>query len=596
MRQRQIFVLVVLLAIAAAGCDGGDGGTAVPTATVGQAGTATGTPSVTTTPGVPTPTVTITVLPTFAVPTLTPTELLPSVTPTQADPLIVATDKGPVQGSTSGGVRSFFGIPYAAPPVGELRWRPPQPHAGWTEARDATKAGSVCVQKIPVINAPVGSEDCLFVNVQAPDPPPPQPVPVMVWIHGGGFTSGDGLQANGGTDGAEIVRRSGVVVVSLNYRLGQFGFLAHPLLSAEDASHPASGNYGIEDQIAALQWVQANIAAFGGDPGNVTIFGESAGGWSVCAHLASPRSAGLFHRAMIQSGPCAQPLASLAAAERQGEAVAAALGCGGAADVLSCMRARPATEVRDALPPDPAFAFTEGEWGSWMPVLDGFVLTAQFAESFAGGDFNHVPVVAGSTRDEGTLFVAISHDWFGTPLTAEQYPERLRYLLGSDTLVDQVVARYPIENYADPGAALAAAFGDGFLACPTIETAAALAPHVPSYLYQFEYPDADFAVPLPVSLGAFHSAEVQFVFGRPTNGPGSFTPAEADLSDQMMGYWTRFAAGGDPNGLGAVPWPRLDQAGRHILFDVPVVEGQGAKAEACEFWRTLDYLRPQLTE
>lgn len=509
----------------------------------------------------------------------------------EADPRIVQTDNGLLRGLATNRVRSFLGIPYAAPPVGELRWRAPQPYPHWSGVRDATTAGSVCAQTIPFLNSQAGSEDCLFLNVHAPTPAPTSPLPVMVWIHGGAFTSGDGLQF-GGTDGSDIVRRAGVVVVSLNYRLGELGFLAHPQLS-RGYSGDAAGNFGLQDQIAALKWVQRNIAAFGGDPHNVTIFGESAGGWSVCLHLVSPLSSGLFQRAIVQSGLCTTPLSSLGAAEQQGLRLATKIGCGDSYAQLDCMRSKSADEVRSALPPDPLFAFSEGEFGSWSPIVDGTVITAQPADSLASGNFNRVPLLIGSNRDEGTLFVALSHDLAGRPLTAERYPERLAYLLDS-RLVGAVEQHYPLSNFAKPGAALAAAFGDGFLACPTIKAAALAAPFVPTYLYQFEYPDAPFTFPVDVPLGAFHSAEIQYVFGRRI-GAG-FNATERALSQQVMGYWTRFAAAGDPNGGDATTWPLHGESANYVALDRQITSGQQPKAADCQFWNNLGYQRAPLVD
>jgi len=596
-------ILVAALALLVAACDDDGDHRPAPTATATATDTATRTPTdlptqtPTNVPPSATPTETATNVPPSVTPTSTATESetpQPTATPTETpDTLLVNTDQGAVRGKLTNGVRSFYGIPYAAAPVGELRWRPPAPHPGWTGVRDATRGGNVCPQTIPVINVGVGQEDCLFLNLHTPDPPPQEPLPVMVWIHGGGFTSGDGLQYGGGTDGNVIARQSGVVVVSMNYRLAQLGFLAHPALSAEDPENPGSGVYGLEDQIAALQWVQRNIAAFGGDPNNVTIFGESAGGWSVCAHLASPRSAGLFRHAIVQSGICIIPAASLAGAESQGERFSAGLGCDGAEDVLACMRSKPVSEVLETVAPDPTFAFGEGEYVSWFPVLDGVVLTEQMSDSFASGNFNQVPVMIGSNRDEGTLFVMMSHDSIGRELKPEDYPERLRYLLRDDELVSIVEEHYSLDLYPGVFEALSEAFGDGFLACPTIDTAHLLATHVPTYFYQFNFPDAAFSLPATRELGAFHSAEIQYIFGIPTSPP--FTADEVALSEELMGYWTRFARSGDPNGGDAPAWPLLDAADEYLVLDRTSAVGTGAKADACSFWAGIDYRHAPLS-
>jgi para-nitrobenzyl esterase len=506
--------------------------------------------------------------------------------------LHVQTANGIVHGSTTDGVRTFFGIPYAAPPVGNLRWRPPAPAAPWTGVRDGTKSGSVCPQTLPILGAS-GNEDCLFLNVFTPDPPPTTPAPVMVWIHGGAFTIGDARQIIGGTDGDVITRNAGTVVVSLNYRLGQLGFLAHRALVAEDPAHPTSGNYGFEDQLAALAWVRDNVAAFGGDPTNVTIFGESAGGWSVCTHLASPRSAGLFHRAIVESGLCIVPYPTLPAAETQGDRFAELLGCAGAADVAACMRGKSVAEVRAVLPPDPNFVFSPGEWGRWQPTFDGVDIPQQVQAALSSGSFNHVPVLIGSNRDEGTLFIAQARDDLGMPVTAGEYPTLLADFLPA-AAVAPVMGFYPLASYSSPSFALSAAFGEGFLACPTIATAHLLAGQTPTYLYQFEYPDAQFPLPSAIPLGATHSAEIQYVFGKRAGPATPFAPAEQTISAAMMGYWTRFAAIGDPNAGNAVAWPVLDAGNRHLVIDATISEGTAAKQAACDFWAGLDYLRPAL--
>lgn len=513
------------------------------------------------------------------------------------DPRLVRTQSGLLRGNLASGVRSFLGIPYAAPPVADLRWRNPQPPAEWSGTRSANQAGSVCPQTVPIINAEMGDEDCLFLNVQTPNPPPAQPLPVMVWIHGGGFTSGDGLEF-GGTDGSDIVRRSGVIVVTLNYRLGALGFLALQDFSADAGASEITGNYGLLDQVAALKWVRRNIGAFGGDPHNVTLFGESAGGFSVCFHLVSPLSAGLLHKAISESGVCTPTSANLADAREQGIRFARALNCdlGHSLDPAACLRAKRADEIRHTLPPDPNFAFTPGEWGTWSPIVDGTTVTGQVPDLIAAGQFNRVPVMLGSNRDEGTLFVALSHGQAGMPLTADQYSgdRGLGYFLPSPDLVAATQQEYPLSGYATPGAALAAAFGDAFLGCPAIDLASKLSPFVSTYLYQFNYPDASFSLPLDVPLGAFHSADIQFVFGR--RAGGVLSAGERQLSDLMMGYWTRFARTGDPNAATAPTWPLHGDAANYLAIDRETVAAQAPKAGQCAFWRGVDYFRTELAD
>ena len=572
-------------------CACGDGGRLVPPGPTSVVATVTLSPTTAGPPATATPTRTptgISTATTEASPTSTP-EAAPSATApaTPSDPLLVMTDKGPVRGVAGPGVRRFLGIPYAAAPAGERRWRPPAPRDAWTEVRDATQPSAFCPQIVPVLDIYAGMEDCLAVNVVTPDPPPPTPAPVMVWIHGGAFTINDGRQIIGSTEGGVIAGTAGAVVVSFNYRLGPLGFLAHPALSAEDPEHPGSGAFGIEDQIAALGWVRRNIAAFGGDPENVTIFGESAGGWSACILLASPAANGLFERAIVESGLCLDPLLDLSEAEEQGQRFAELLGCGGASDALACMRAAPPEQVIGALPPDPRIFFGDGEYGNWFPVVDGNVIPRPLEDSLRDGSFTRVPVLIGSNRDEGTLFIAQAFDEADGPLAAGQYGDALAHFIGGSSAVEAVRARYPLESYPVPGAALAAALGDGYFACPSIDTATLLAPYVPTYLYQFNYPDSEFPIPTPSSfaLGAFHSSEIQFVFGLPNRDP--FTPEQSELARAMMGYWTRFAANGDPNGGGAPSWPLLDENARYLALDRAIAVGANAKRDECAFWRDL---------
>ncbi len=513
--------------------------------------------------------------------------LLASACSKQPAPLEIG--NGKLQGFVEDGVEHYLGIPYAQPPVGALRWRPPQAVADWKGVLTVQENPQRCSQFAPVVNAMIGSEDCLYLNVWTPAEKPAAPMPVMVWIHGGGFTAGQG--SYGDHDGLKLAADNGVVVVAMNYRLGMFGFLAHQALTAEDPAQPSSGNYGIMDQTAALRWVRDNIRAFGGDPDNVTIFGQSAGGVSVCAQLASAQAAGLFHRAVIQSGPCETPMSTLAAVSQLGEQVAEGVGCSDAEDVLACLRAKPAAEVAAVLPPDPSFAFGEG-YTVWWPNLDGQVLPRQFVDAFSSGHFNQVPVINGATRDEATLLIWLSHNLLFKPLKNEQYLARLQYLVGSAQLAEKVAAQYPLERYDSAFDALTASFSDGFFNCFARHQSQALARHVPTWSYQFDYDGAPFFVP-GAELRAYHSAEIQYIFGTPMSLTARrFEPHEQGLADSMMAYWVQFARSGNPNGAGLLPWPAYDGGDQTLLFNVENSVAQGVHAADCAFWEGLPYLRP----
>jgi para-nitrobenzyl esterase len=500
---------------------------------------------------------------------------------------VVKTAQGDVQGFIKENVNMFYGIPYAAPPVGDLRWKTPQPHANWEGVRKTTSAPPLCFQSMLYMQR--GQEDCLYLNVATPDIKPAKPKPVMVWFHGGGFIGGDGLQ---GTPLQRLAARGDVVVVSLQYRVGALGFMAHPALSAESEktnNQSVSGNYGLMDQQAALRWVRDNIGAFGGDSKNVTIFGESAGGMSVCAHLASPVSAGLFKQAIIQSGPCTKNNADLSAAEKQGEWLAIRAGCEGRGNLLQCLRDKKPEEILQALPNDPAFVFGEGDFGVWGPVTDGHILPESIQQSFQSGRFNRVPVINGNNDDEGSLMVMFSHEYRFKPLQAEDYEKRIRYLVGDNqTIIDKVKARYPLEKYEDPGAALAAVLGDEFMSCNIHEVSDWLSPWAPVYAYTFTYPDAAFVLPEMRKLGAFHSAELQFVFHAPMNWFRSyFSGDELKLSNAMMDYWSQFAHTGNPNRAEQLVWPLYAEQKNQMMFDRKLSIANNSKQEACAFWRSL---------
>jgi para-nitrobenzyl esterase len=448
--------------------------------------------------------------------------------------------------------------------------------------RNTSHKPSACPQTLNGLR--YGVEDCLYLNVHVPTPTPAS-APVMVWIHGGAFSLGEGAQADSGTMGDILAREHGVIVVSMNYRLGQLGFLAHPALDAESADH-TSGNYGFLDQIAALQWVHDNIAAFGGDPANVTIFGESAGGMSVCGHLAASASRGLFQRAIIESGPCGIPLPTQAAAEDQGMRFATALGCT-SGDVLACLRAAPAATVVDTLGPSPAIISNDPMYASWGPTIDGRTFTENWLDTIRGGRAASVPTMIGWNQDEGRLFVALMEQTGAPPITDANYRSVVASLVG-DANADAVVARYPSSMFGgDARFAAGRALGDAGLACPTRATAIALRDAgVPVHTYFFTYPDAHFLLAAPFPLGAFHSAEIQFVFGHPWGG--GFADGGEALRMTMSGYWTRFASqNGDPNDASAVSWPAWDAMGTRLVLDRTVTVGHDDYADTCAFWETI---------
>jgi para-nitrobenzyl esterase len=464
-------------------------------------------------------------------------------------------------------------------------------------------------------------EDCLYLNVVTPKKG--SDLPVMVWIHGGGFVLGEGVQTDGGTSGTKLAETENVVVVSMNYRLGPFGFLAHAALTAESEQN-ASGNYGLMDQVAALRWVGENIQAFGGNPDNITIFGESAGAFSTCGLVTSPRAAGLFHRAIMQSGSCERPWPTLGAGHTEGERFAELVGCDTETDVLSCMRGKPWEELHEAWAPDPAdsglIAYAaslidlEGKYLQWTPILDGYFFEEQSALGTANGTFNQVPLMIGFTREEGRLFGWLTEDenvGAGVDITEENYPDFVAYVLGGNaSLAGAAIAGpYAPTNFADPGDAFSAVTSDVIFRCPSLTQAGSAATYVPTYVYEFRYPNAEFAldeVPFLPSLdrsqfvgwsdGAFHSADIQYVFGVPMLP--SKSEFESDSVDDQLwrtvrGYWARFARTGDPNGDGVEPWPKFDRDDPEFLvLDVDVKTASGGPTDACAFWEGTDYLVP----
>ena len=461
-------------------------------------------------------------------------------TATQAGPALglrVQTDRGTVQGRQLTGYRTFEGIPYAAPPVGGKRFRAPQEAQPWQGVLDATEPRSQCAQLTRLTNPETFSEDCLYLNVTTPARVGARrDLPVMVWVHGGSFVYGTGANYDAG----KLAVQGDAVVVTINYRLGPLGFLAVPGLSEE--SPAGSGNYALQDQQAALRWVQRNAAAFGGNPDNVTLFGESAGASSVCANLVSPASAGLFQRGIAQSYSCSEPYATQEEAEATGTAFAAAVGCTEPARVAACLRSRSSEELLRA--------WTGGAFSVGNPLLP-----LQPGQAIARDRYNHVrSFMHGNTRDENRLFTPLS---YGTSITAARYEEIVRALYGAGA--DRLLRRYPVSAYPAPIYALTALTSDGGTALSTCTHLRAYnlltdpGPATSTYAYQFRDRTSSPLIDFPdFDEGAAHAQELPFLF------PGLFgeplTAEQQRLSDIMVGYWTNFARTGDPDGPGLPTW------------------------------------------
>jgi para-nitrobenzyl esterase len=449
----------------------------------------------------------------------------------------------------SAGVRSFEGIPFAAPPIGELRWRPPQPVNPWEGERSAERFGPKCMQggkpaEVDPLN-PLMSEDCLYLNVWTPAKSADDRLPVMVWIYGGSFKIGSGSEP--WYNGANLAKK-GVIVVTVNYRLDVFGFLAHPELTAESNDH-ASGDYALLDQIAALEWVKRNIAAFGGDPGRTTLFGESAGSLSVSALMASPLAHGLFQRVIGESGamlfPDASPyaLASLTEAEQFGVKFAELL----SAHSIAELREKPAEALLDALEKNPDIPRI-----SRGPIIDGRVLPVNAVEIFAKGQQNDVPLLAGSTSNEGTLFIGGA-----LQATPESYTGQVRKFFGA--AADPLLKLYPASTPEEATFSFAALFGDQLIAYPTWlwNDLQARTGKAATYRYLFELQP-----PLPAlstqplaAAGAFHTAEIVYVFDNLQVREWPWRPEDRRMAEIASSYWVNFAKNGNPNGPGLPEWP-----------------------------------------
>ena len=484
--------------------------------------------------------------------------------PAPADPALVATVAGAVRGTVTAGHRFFGGIPYAAAPTGELRFAPPRPAPTWTGVRDATRPGPRCLQG-PGAGPDPGAEDCLVLNVWTP-PPGAAPRPVLVWIHGGAFVAGSGDIY----DAHRLAERGGLVVVTVNYRLGAAGFLAHPALG------PDAGTAGLADQQAALRWVRDNIAAFGGDPERVTIAGESAGAMSVCDHLVAPGSRGLFHAAIVMSGPC-RAQADATRARRVALAWAADAGCADPATAAACLRALPAERLRT-----PLWQLRLAGVGLSGPVVGTPALPDDPMTALTGPGAAAVPLLIGTTRDEFRLFAGLRYLDEGERFGPERYRPLLAEAFGADADLDAVAARYPVDAAGGVAQAWSAAVTDAAFACPAGRIADGRARLAPVYAYEFADPAPPTPEPLrrlPFPVAAAHSLELRSLFD--VGGAPPPTPAQRRLAEQMVDAWSRFAATGDPGWPRYTPerrsWMQLRPDGSRPVTDFDTVH-------QCAFW------------
>jgi para-nitrobenzyl esterase len=557
--------------------------------------------------------------------------VLPTTAGAAARPTVNTSD-GPVRGFVKSGVDTFLGVPFAAPPVGRLRWRPPQRPTPWHRPLDATAFGPPCPQvtTLGVFAGPTSiNEDCLYLNVFTTGGDRARARgharasrsharrarghararstgrPVLVWIHGGGNVDGasadyDGSKlASGGSYGGQDA-----VVVTVNYRLGLLGFLAHPALDSEGHSF---ANYGTMDIQAALRWVQRNIAAFGGDPDNVTLGGQSAGASETGANVISPQSAGLFDRAIFQSN-FTSTYPPLSVGVNRGNGFAQAAGCpGDGASAAACLRNLSVPEILQ-------LQGTANANGPYVtgPMVDGTIIPITPEQAWSTGRFNHMPIMGGNTHDERTFTSGITEYFSGPPqrpVSAEDYTASVTQAYSGNAgpggtppaypagTVDQVLAEYPLSNYPSPFLADDAAFTDPG-ACRGIHVSNLLAKSVPVYSYQFDYRDAPYYFPQMPGFDplAAHTIDIQFLFplwhGGQLGVSHPLNDAETGLSDELVAAWTNFAATGNPNATGDAPWPRyIGGSGPYYSENLPssstVTADQFAAQHHCDFWDSI---------
>ncbi len=504
------------------------------------------------------------------------------------------TEQGAIEGLRVSGIYEFLGIPYAEPPVGDLRWRPPVAAKRWEGVRRATRFGPACAQITtlgPFAGPANNNEDCLTLNVFTPEIGTSRKLPVLVWIHGGGNVDG----SSSDYDASRLAAVGKIVVVTINYRLGLLGWLANPALDAE--GHPFA-NYGLLDQQLALEWVKGNIAAFAGDAGNVTLGGQSAGSIDTEANVASALATGLFQRAIFES--VVLDGIPLQAAEKTGTDFAAAAGCGKEAtpEVAACLRRLPVERIMQ-------LAGTESTQGPYISILiaDGQIVPAGglFA-AFKNGAFTHMPIMSGTVHDEVNFLAAIAEYFSGPPrhaITAEQFQSFVTGSYPADT-AGKILQEYKLANYPSPQRAWNAAGTDG-LVCPQLTLNRILAPQVPVYGYEFNDATAPFFFPAMPGFEplAYHTADIQYLFPLWHGGPAGIVhrlnAQQQQLSDALVKAWTNFARSGDPNGPGAPNWPvfrpTAGQPGVYLSETLPVsqtiTDQQFSAEHKCDLWARL---------
>jgi len=505
---------------------------------------------------------------------------------------IVRTAQGDIQGARIAGVVQYRGIPYAKAPVGALRWVAPQTPEPWAGVRDGAQFGPACPQAPEVIadNGP-HSEDCLLLNVYVPPGSSAQPRPVFLWVHGSGTVLGSGSYY----DAAKLALATDAVVVTFNYRLGALGWLWTSGMQSEKKG----GNFALQDQQAAMQWVQRHIAAFQGDPQRVTLAGQSIGANSVSVHLASPTAAGLFQRALVASGVEPPGLASSSTAAQSGDGFATKLGCPASAEQMACLRQR---SVDDILRVSPTYADIGRVGVPWHNFVDGSLITQDVFKAVSNRQFNQVPIMVGSVMDEGRGFIPFSFDLDGTPMTEAEYKTSVSGFVGASLQPLLTGFLYPSSKLGGPNLAASQVFTDVF-ACQSNELARRASAHVPVYMYEFADRQAPtFYVDPFMDQGAYHASDLLYWFQTPTGGaPISLAPAQLRLSQQMQRYVKRFVHTGDPGsslGVGDtdVAWPRFNASRKPLLTLAPDATrvsdgGVFQKAHQCGTWSFFIALR-----